>query len=293
MTLHLTHIINPFVPPVGSDLEIAQPVTFETMRRARAASDSSIEVHLVSSQFKEDRSFVPDDFILTPDLERSVLDMHSFEHDMRLPILADILDRAYDFEPTDYIIYTNVDIAVQPHFYNEVACMIESGLDAFIINRRRISGDFEGVHELDIMYSLKGLPHPGFDCFVFKKSLYPSFSLANVCIGVPYIGITLAQNIFAFANRSKVFTDKFLTFHLGLEFFFRRAPKDYLFYNRENFWAAMKILWPHLDTRKWPHGHEWLLLRFLKWAINPSLPIRLAFRLEPRRYGLGRGEKKV
>jgi hypothetical protein len=284
MSIRLAHIINPFLAEPNSDLAKAQPITFETMRRAKAFASPHIEVDLLSAQFHEDRSMVPSDFIMTEDLQRSILDLQTFDPKIKLPILRDILDQAYAFHQADYIIYTNVDIAVHLNFYVEVAKKIQTGLDAFIINRRRISEDFEGVQELDIMYSLKGKPHPGFDCFVFRRSLYPAFSLANICVGIPYVGITLAQNLFALSTKCVVFTDDILTFHLGLVLYSHRAPKAYVKYNHQEFRNAISGLWDHLDTRRWPHGKRWILPRYYLWAIHPSLPILLAIKLEVRRY---------
>lgn len=282
--LRFVHILNPFHPPEGSDLVLAQAVTFESMRRAKAACDESVSVQLLSAQFPEDHDAVPEDFIKTPDLDRSILELGSFGQQLKLPVLSDILDRAYAFEEADYIIFTNVDIAVQPHFYKEVALIAASGHDAFIINRRRIIDAFEGVHELDEMYALKGKPHPGFDCFVFKRELYPKFSLDTICVGVPFIGIGLAQNLFCFAEIPKVFTGEVLTFHMGIELFRKRAPKGYKAFNKKAFYRAMKEIWPHLNTKKWPHGKRWFIPRYWNWGINPSLPVPLALRLEMRRW---------
>jgi hypothetical protein len=134
------------------------------------------------------------------------------------------------------------------------------------------------------MLAEKGKKHPGFDCFVFKRELYPKFCLENVCIGVPYIEITLSQNLFCFARNPKVFTDEFLTFHIGMEIFKGRAPKEYFAYNGSEFWKAMAKLWPLLDSRKWTFGNWWLPFRMIYWGLHPCFPIRLALKLEPRRW---------
>lgn len=280
----VAHIVNLFQPSADSDLHLAQQVTIESMLRAKRFADYGDQIELLSAQTSSDESIVPDGFRATKNLDQDVTDYHHFGRQLKLPILKDILDRAYTETDAEYIVFSNVDIALQPHFYDFIEEKILAGHDAFIINRRRIPAKFNSVDQLDEMYKEKGLSHPGFDCFVFHRDLYPKFSLAEVCTGVPFIGITLAQNLFCFAENPIVYTDKHLTFHIGLEVFKKRAPREYFNYNRRQFWLAMEKIWPQLNTRKWPDGHAFILYRLIKWGLNPSLPIRLAFKLEPRRW---------
>lgn len=282
--VRLAHIINAFRPPAGSDLILAQEVTTLSMLRAQEEAKNQVEVTLMTAQTVEDEVMVPNGFHATKYLERDVTDLHKFSRPMPLPILRDILDRLYHESEADYLIFTNVDIGVQPDFYLKVAEFIRAGHDAFMINRRRIPAKYRSADQINEMYAEKGLKHPGFDCFVFHRDLYPKFSLAEVCTGVPYIEITLSQNLFCFAENPKVFTDEFLTFHIGLEIFNKRAPKEYLSYNGRQFWKAMEKIWPELDSAKWPHGNEFILTRMVKWGLHPCYPIRLALKLEPRRW---------
>ena len=183
------------------------------------------------------------------------------------------------------MIFSNVDIAVQPNFYLEIRNKIESGLDAFIINRRRIPGHFRSIEELPQMYAHKGLRHPGFDCFVFHRALYPLFELENVCVGIPFIGITLSQNIFCHAKYFKLFDGAFLTFHIGEEIFKERDPQ-YFQFNRRQFWNAMAKVWPHLELSKFPWGKRNILYKLVRYGLHPSIPIRLVLMLIFRKYGL-------
>jgi hypothetical protein len=282
--LKIAHIINVFQPPVGSDLILAQEVTALSMLRAKQEAKGLVDVMLMTAQTSEDRKVVPNGFQVTRDLQRDVRNLKDFDRPMPLPVLSDILDRLYEESTADYLIFTNVDIGVQPQFYRKVVEFIEDGHDAFMINRRRISARYYSAEQVNEMYAEKGLKHPGFDCFVFQRDLYPKFSLAQVCTGVPFIEITLSQNLFCFAENPKVFTDEFLTFHIGLEIFNKRAPKEYLDYNRAQFWSAMNEIWPRLDSKKWPHGREFMISRLIKWGLHPCYPIRLALKLEPRRW---------
>lgn len=214
--LSLAHIVNPVIVPEQSDLFVAQPVTFETMRRAREAARSEVELTLLTAQFPEDRALVPDDFISTPDLDRSALDLQGFKVRRKLPLMKDILDRLYAHAPeADFLIYTNVDIAVMPQFYSAIAQIIDQGFDAFVINRRTISADYQRVDEIPLMYSEVGEPHPGYDCFVFRRDSYPRFDVASAFIGVPPIGRVLLVNLICNAERYGKFKDLHLTFHIG------------------------------------------------------------------------------
>ena len=280
----IAHVVNLFRPAETSDLKLAQEVTVASMIRAKQELNDSDSVRLISAQTEQDIPIVPKEFIASESIARDVTHQEDFSQFLSLPILKDILDRAYNETDADYLIFTNVDIGLQPKFYEEVLKVIGQGHDAFIINRRRIPKKYSAVDQIEEMYAEKGKKHPGFDCFVFHRDLYPKFSLAEVCIGVPFIGITLAQNLFCFAKNPKVFTEEHLTFHIGMELFKGRAPKEYYRYNRNQFWAAMTGIWDQLDTRKWPYGKWPLPFRFLYWGIHPSLPIRLALKLEPRRW---------
>ncbi len=280
----IAHIVNLFQASETSDLKLAQEVTLASMIRAKNESKNPGLITLLSAQIEADQVMILADFMATSNLKRDVTDLHPFSNKMHLPVLKDILDRLYNESDAEYLIFSNVDIGVQPHFYDAVNEIIDAGHDAFMINRRRIEEKFNSVNQLDEMLAEKGKTHPGFDCFVFKRELYPKFSLAEVCIGVPFIEITLSQNLFCFAKNPKVFADEFLTFHIGMEVFKGRAPKEYFKYNQSEFWKAMQAIWPQLDSRKWTYGKRWFPFRIIYWGLHPCFPIRLALKLEPRRW---------
>jgi hypothetical protein len=273
----LAHIINPFIADPTSDLHTAQPITFESMRRAKALA-KEINVTLFTAQFKEDRSAVPTGFVPTKDLERSVPDMAHFEKPLRLPLLADILERLYTVSDAEYLVYSNVDIGLYPDFYLKVNEFIARGHDAFIINRRRLPGTYTQVSELEKIYTEKGKKHPGFDCFVFHRSLYPKLNLGKICIGVPFVEISFSQNLFALAKNFKLFDDEILTFHLGMEIYKKRAPKEYFRYNQKQFWQLITQLEP--DLKKFPYTDYFWMARILRWGLHPCIPIRLVLKLE-------------
>lgn len=215
--IKIAHIINPVKVGLESDLYVAQPITFETMKVAKDFSGALTDVLLLSCQYAEDNSYVPDCFLKTKNLERSVLDIGNFVVKRKFPILEDILKRAYEECDCDYIIYTNVDIAVMPFFYNTVRTIIDKGYDAFVINKRIIPSIYSKIEELSMMYAEFGMPHPGFDCFVFKKELFPKFNIGDVCIGIPNVDYAFIANLVAFSEKFGLFEDLHVTFHIGDE----------------------------------------------------------------------------
>ena len=83
--------------------------------------------------------------------------------------IKDIFEKFNEVDDADYFIYTNVDIALMPYFYNVVFDYIKAGHDAIIINRRRLNKHYSSPNELQFMYADLGKSHPGFDCFIFNK----------------------------------------------------------------------------------------------------------------------------
>lgn len=253
------------------------------MREAQEQAKGKTKVELWSAQFPEDRDVLPLGFAASPDLERSVLDGQSFAKPRKYPLIGEILERLYQSSSAEYLIFTNVDIALMPDFYLRIQELIDQGHDSLIINRRRIPAVYDSPEQLPAMYQVRGKSHPGFDCFVFHRSLFPNFQLAAICTGVPFIGIALAQNLFCYGQSFRLIRDEHLTFHIGMEIFKGRAAREYFQYNRREFWQAIAAMWPDLDSRKFPFGRQILPLRLLRWGLHPSIPIRLGLALEKRR----------
>ncbi len=232
--LSISHIINPVIPDNTSDLSIAQPITIETMKAAKEFSKNQVNVNLYAIQDNnQTRIPLPEEFFKVPDLTRSIIDIKIFKQKRKLPLIKDILDALYESSNAEYMIYTNVDIALQPYFYLTAAAIAEQGYDAFIINRRTIPEKYKTIEEIPLMYAEIGEKHKGWDCFVFHRSLYPQFQLRNACIGAGWIGRIMITNMACFANRFTVFEDLHLTFHVGNRKAWQ-APQwdDYLEHNK-------------------------------------------------------------
>ena len=229
--ISIAHLINPVNVPSDSDLGRAQPVTFATMKAARDHAQHC-RVEQFSAQYAEDREGIPAFITPTPDLERSVLDTASFRVARKLPLMADLLQRLGNASDAEYLIYSNVDIALQPTFYTAVAGLAAKGFDAFAINRRTISDRYHDPADLPLMWPQVGKPHPGWDCFVFHRSLMDGFRTGNACIGAGWIGRVMLTNLACLSRRFQVFTDLHLTFHLGNQRQWRQEIfRDYLLHN--------------------------------------------------------------
>jgi len=211
----LAHIISPknFNDPKNGN-SILQPIAFESLRVAKQNA-SGLEVQLFSTQYAEDRDYVPDFFTKTEDLSRSIRDIKRFWPDKKLPLMADILQKLYENSDAEYVIYTNSNISVQPDFYQTVAGIISQGYDGFAINKRMIADKYSDPSQLPQMYLEKGEWHAGFDCFVFRREALPNYYLGTTCLGVPYFDWLLLLNIWRHARKFHLYKELTATFQIG------------------------------------------------------------------------------
>ena len=243
MTLKIAHIVNFVNADPSSDLVIAQPVTVASMKLARASVTGNIDVQFYSAQYSEDHCVVDTSFIKTPDLERSIQDIGTFKVTRKLPLLFDILSCLDDASNADYFIYTNVDIALMPNFYQEVALIIEQGFDAFSITRRDISDRFTSPDQMEEMFLDQGMKHGGYDCFVFPKAMFKDFIFNKSCLGTGYVGAAILVNMAARAKKLRVFRNTHLTFHIGSEVRHANpALLEYRDHNQREYFKLVKAI---------------------------------------------------
>ena len=276
----IAHIINPVKAPKGSELAIVQPITFETIRVAHSFAGSAVDVELFSVSYEEDHAVIPDFFRKAKDLDRSVQDFGSFASGKKLPLIKDILQRLADTTDAQWLIYTNADICLMPQFYIAVHRMISEGHDAILITRRRIPGQYDSIDQLPLMYSEIGEYHPGYDCFVFHRSLLDRFLLDGICIGVPFIEVALLHNFIAFASDLRHADDMHLTFHIGMEVM-PPIDKELYQYNRQVYETTIKPrLKPLLKISNFPYSLLPFHRRMIKWMLNPCYSTALVTELE-------------
>lgn len=231
--MKIAHIVKPMIAAPGSEHAIAQPITFASMRAAaEQAKRNGIDVEFWAAALPEDEPAVPVDFRRTPALTRTVNDLRSFHIRRPLPLFRDVLDGIHQSTNAEYIIYTNVDIGLQPHFYTAVRDLIAEGHDAFVINRRTIPDRYRSPADLPAMYAEEGAPHPGYDCFVFRRELYPRFVIGDVCLGNGHVDTPLLCSMIATARNFIEIKDAHLTFHQGDSLgWWRWKYRDYILFN--------------------------------------------------------------
>lgn len=279
--VRIAHIINPVKVNESSDLYKAQPITFQSILNARSFSARKEEIILCTTQFEEDKEVIPAAFRQLSNLDRSVTDINEALTKKKLPLVKDVLEKLNEVD-AGYYIYTNMDIALMPYFYDSVFDYIDQGHDAIVINRRRLAADYSSIDQLPQMYADMGHSHPGFDCFVFKKELLSQFILEHICIGIPFVEVTLIHNIFSFARSPLFVPGKHLTFHIGMEVMPAREHNYYV-HNRNVFFTKIyPRLKPHFDIKKFPYSSLPVHKRAVKWALNPSLFTLNYLRLEKK-----------
>lgn len=295
----IAHLVNPFLVPAGSNPAFMQQVTFKSILNARDFAGGQVQVDLLAVGYPEDAPMMPEGFRVCESLQHSVLDKGTFKKQRKLPLIAELIERLAKNSTADYLIYTNADIALMPQFYLVVNRFLQQGHDALLINRRGISTGYKSLEQLPLMYSEYGKPHPGFDCFVFKRELAAKLKLGHICIGIPFLEVSLVHNLIACAENLKLIDDLHLTFHLGTEVM---PPVDEEYY-RHNRGEYENNIYPHikdqLDIRKFPYAELPFYKRMMKWALNPvfrthqvtemegkSLLRRVKYKLDSLRFSL-------
>lgn len=224
LAMRFTHIINLFPAAAGSEHQRAQSVTLASMDRAiREARTLGIAVEAIAVLTPEDAQCLGKGFDVSPcqpvaGLKRSALDLGDFEPPRALPLLADILGEGSRAGKGEYVVFTNADISLQPHFYIECDRMIREagGSLSFAVNRRTIASCFVEPEQLEEMYKAESKAHPGIDCFVFPKRFIEQMDLADTFVGTRHFDNLLAANIdFLSDFQFQWHRNLFLTFHIG------------------------------------------------------------------------------
>jgi len=240
--MKIAHLVNPVNMPDDRDLSWQQPITYESMKRAKEFSKDEVHVEQVACFYPEDEDMVPDGFIKTKPLEMSALDIQDFKIPRKLPLFKEMLERLYETSDADYFIQTNADIGLMPHFYSLVKALIEDGNDSFCINKRILPEQVKD-YLLPIIWSFIGGEHAGHDCFVFRRELYPILRLGNIVMGTPWSETTLITNLVAFSKNFKVLKNANATFHLGdSRIWLPQEFNDYRILNTNEFARILKML---------------------------------------------------
>ncbi|MFQ5629408.1 MAG: hypothetical protein ACE5I1_11655, partial [bacterium] len=172
-----------------------------------------------------------------------VLDFGTFQTERKLPLLADVLDRLYEATDAEYLIFSNNDTALMPHFYVVIDAHIKAGKDAFAINRRTISANFQSQAQISLMYAELGEKQDEHDCFVFRRDAYPHYKLGRICVGIPLFDRVLLWNQACQARKFKELKKKHVTFSISSEQRWREdGYADYWAHNKREASSVMMAL---------------------------------------------------
>lgn len=279
--MKIAHIINPVKVAKNNELALVQPITFKSIQQAKANFKKG-EITIVTTQYPEDHEIIPNDFVKLPDLERSIQDIHPELGNRKLPLIGDIIDKLKGNETAEYFIYSNIDIALMPFFYDFVASYLQKGHDALIINRRRISKKHFTSDDIAFMFADIGKSHPGFDCFVFHKDILPLLRFDEICVGIPFIETSFIHNLVAHAKNPCFITKEHLTFHIGLDVLNFKRNKLYQ-HNKSIFFKKIQPeLKSNYKLKRFPYSELPFLLKTLKWILNPALFTKNLLELESK-----------
>lgn len=238
--IKICHIINFF--SINGKLDDIQSLTSHTMQEAKKIAGGDIRHIAVLA--KDDDVKISDDFEIAPFLTRDVTDIESFKYPRPLPLLFDVIDNGASLAGEgDYIIYTNSDIHLMPHFYKVVRHFISLGFDAFSINRRTID-EHEYYHKMPELAAAEiGKNHKGYDCFIFPKKLLEKFTKPKVCLGQSRVDEALLDNMKRYAKNMVLFKNVDLTYHIGNDKPWKSAENaDYRDYH-DKVLLEMKLKW--------------------------------------------------
>ncbi len=247
---HLLHVVNVFRGPLNLSAVVAQPATLESMRDAQRFAAPHVQVTLATVKAANEDVLLPPGFEPLADLERDVTDVAKFTTSRPFPLLVDILERAVDAATAagaDTIIFSNIDIALQPSFYRYVDDQLDHGYDALIINRRTLPAAYHSVADLPRAWADGGVEHPGRDCFIFRTDAARRYAVGLTCLGAVGVGSALSLNLACHSQRFRWVDDANVTFHWGDERAWNHEERDeYGDHNLRETFNVFRAL-PHRD----------------------------------------------
>lgn len=222
--MKIAHLINPFKCKKNNSsyLYYAQPITFKSMRNAQIeAKKVKINIKLYAINYQEDDTIIPKYFIKLPHLKKSTMtEFPTISGNKKLPIIQEMFDSILKNTDVDYIIFSNSDIGVQKNFYKAVTKIIKKNQKSFVINRRDKFPKFQNNkrltnNNLDIIYNETGKKHRGKDCFIMKRQILEKINMNLMFTGYPPWGFALYNRMKKINNKTSVYKNKYLTFHIG------------------------------------------------------------------------------
>ena len=240
--ISFTHLLNPFPARPGSEHAIASRVTWATLRAAHAhAVEQGVAVTCRAVVLPGDESAIEAPCSSTVHLARTVADIADLKPRRPLPLIGDLLKLGAEGATSSHIVFSNMDIAVQPHFYTALHALVDKlGIDVpFTVARTNIDAALADA-PLEKLYVAEGSLGHGYDCFVIPSPHVAKLDLGNSCIGAPHFDqlLYMALDILS-AGRVRSFNHEHLTFHLGNDIAWA-AMLDYVEHNLAEALAAIE-----------------------------------------------------
>jgi hypothetical protein len=213
LSMRIRHVISTVGDSAPKELVEAQQLTLHSIRTALRCVEEGIDVEVRAVHFPDEP--VNCDWVTDcPVLDRSVLDVGEFEVQRRLPLLFDVLAALGDSYEYDVAVYTNIDITLQPLFYELIAELHDKGYDATTITRRTVAPGVQGSTFAGLS-TADSTPHPGHDCFSMTAEIVDSLLPCDAALGVRWVGRCLLWQLQLAANNFRGFGDLYATFHVG------------------------------------------------------------------------------
>lgn len=246
MPFSFCHLINPFPCPPASEHGIASSITYASLRQAvDTARASGLHVEVNAVVLPGDESSIHPPARLAGHLQRTVQDIRPLRPVRPFPLIADLLESGARSTQCDYLIFSNMDIAVQPDFYPQVNALIETRFPAgvpFAIYRRNLPTHFNRPDQLPDMYREARTAERayGYDCFVFPRAYVAELDLGHTCIGAAHFDYLLFMALDAISGfKAHRVQDLPLTFHIGNDIAWS-AQLDYVEHNLAESLAAIQ-----------------------------------------------------
>lgn len=242
MTIY--HLINPYQVNEDSEDFLVQNRTIESLMKAIEMTKDLLDIKIIFkvdsnevAYFKNKYNF---EYIYVSELKTdSSLLEKEFNVKRNLPLLNDLVNldvpdlSELNMEDDDLVVFTNMDICVQPFFYSEISKIYNAGCDVFVINRRTIDKELL-EKELSHSYFATGDKHIGHDCFVLPIRKLKKFNIKEHILGIGFVFRPFLFNCILHANNFHEFDDAYLTFHYGDDMDWKNEKySDYIDHNRD------------------------------------------------------------
>ena len=246
----LHHVVNAYNVGIRSEVDCHAAVIASMRYAASCAAVDGVGIQFHAVCKADEAELIPSGFAGHPVLSRTIRDDVRYSGCKPVPYLFDILTPLRGGEAGEWVVFTNMDIVLQPWFYTSVLEMLQAGFDSLIINRRTQPAEYSGCREW-LLRSEIGVSHPGMDCFVFPRSWIDGLVLSDAVVGAGNVMRSLLYNLVCKAKKLAFVTRAMLTLHLGDDRPWMHPPMNSL--QEHNSGEALKI-WKTLSETS--HGNR-------------------------------------